>query len=43
MVTLAVILGVEALILLIGGMRVVSKNRLAGGASPTSNVAHPKT
>ena len=42
MVTLAVILGVEALILLIGGMRVVSKKRLAAGASPTSSVANPK-
>lgn len=32
MVTLAVILGLEALILALGGLRVVSKKRLAGGA-----------
>lgn len=32
MVTLAVVLGVEALVLLVGGMRVVSKKRLAEGA-----------
>ena len=39
MVTLAVILGVEALIMLIGGMRLVSKKRLAAGAaSPTGSV-----
>lgn len=42
MVTLAVILGVEALILLIGGMRVVSKKRLTSGPSPTSSVVNPK-
>ncbi|KXT04867.1 hypothetical protein AC578_3424 [Pseudocercospora eumusae] len=33
MVTLAVILGLEALILAVGGLRVVSKKRLAGGAN----------
>lgn len=33
MVTLAVILGVEALILVLGGLRIVSKKRLAGGAT----------
>lgn len=33
MVTLAVILGIEALILAVGGFRVVSKKRLAGGAA----------
>lgn len=32
MVTLAVVLGLEALVLLLGGLRVVSKKRLAGGA-----------
>lgn len=42
MVTLAVILGVEALILLLGGMRVVNKKRLAGGASPNASVVNPK-
>ena len=31
MVTLAVILGVEGLILLVGGLRLVNKNRLGGG------------
>lgn len=35
MVTLAVVLGLEALILLVGGLRVVSKKQLAGGAAPT--------
>ena len=41
MVTLAVILGVEALIMLIGGMRLASKKRLAAGAaSPTGSVVH---
>jgi len=33
MVTLAVILGLEALIILLGGLRLVSKNRLAGAAN----------
>lgn len=32
MVTLAVVLGIEGLVLLVGGFRVVSKKRLAGGA-----------
>jgi hypothetical protein len=36
MVTLAVVLGIEALVLLIGGMRVVRKNSLA--ASPVSEI-----
>jgi len=40
MVTLAVILGVEALIMLVAGLRLVSKQR--PGASPTSSVTHPK-
>ncbi|KAF2094010.1 phosphoglycerate mutase-like protein [Rhizodiscina lignyota] len=34
MVTLGVILGVEALILLLGGLRLVSKSRLAGAGVP---------
>jgi hypothetical protein len=39
MVTLAVVLGLEALILLIGGLRVVRKNRLAGTTgSPSASV-----
>lgn len=43
MVTLAVILGLEALILTVGGMRVVSKKRLAGAAStPVSHVNEAK-
>ena len=46
MVTLAVILGVEGLIMLVGGLRLVSRKRLAGGeASPASlagGAAHPK-
>lgn len=33
MVTLAVILGIEGLILLLGGLRLVSKKRLAGGGA----------
>lgn len=36
LVTLAVILGLEALVLLVGGLRVVSKNRLGGAG--VSNV-----
>lgn len=39
MVTLAVILGIEALVLLVGGMRVVSKKRLQTPASSVSNGA----
>jgi hypothetical protein len=43
MVTLAVILGVEALIMLAAGLRLVSKKTLgAAGASPAGNVANPK-
>jgi hypothetical protein len=43
MVTLAVILGVEALIMLVAGLRLVSKKRLgATGASPTGSVTNPK-
>lgn len=42
-VTLAVILGLELLVILIAGLRVVSKKRLAGaGAGTTSGVAEPK-
>lgn len=36
MVTLAVILGLEALIMLLGGLRLVNKKRLGGAASPVS-------
>lgn len=36
MVTLAVILGLEALILLVGGYRVVSKKRLASSVAPVT-------
>ena len=32
MVTLAVVLGVEGLVMLLGGLRLVSKNRLGAGA-----------
>jgi hypothetical protein len=43
MVTLAVILGVEGLIILLGGLRLVSKKRLAAGAaSPAGSTVHPK-
>lgn len=43
MVTLAVILGLEALILLAGGLRVVSKKRLNGAnTSPPSSVSQTK-
>lgn len=43
MVTLAVILGVEALIMLIAGLRLVSKKRLrTAGDSPARTVANPK-
>jgi len=38
MVTLAVVLGIEALVLLAGGFRVVSKKALAGGASAANGV-----
>jgi len=41
MVTLAVILGIEALILLIGGMRVISKKRLRAGNYVESKTASP--
>ncbi|KAI9744808.1 MAG: hypothetical protein M1818_001733 [Claussenomyces sp. TS43310] len=37
MVTLAVILGIEALILLLGGLRVVSKKALARRSTPAAN------
>ncbi len=37
MVTLGVILGLEALILLVGGFRLVSKKRLAGSSSVTGS------
>lgn len=39
MVTLAVVLGLETLILLVGGLRVVSKKRLAGGNVTNGNGA----
>ncbi|KAE9381391.1 histidine acid phosphatase-like protein [Stipitochalara longipes BDJ] len=42
MVTLAVILGAEALILLLAGLRVVNKKRLGGGATPESASANAK-
>ncbi|THX71108.1 phosphoglycerate mutase-like protein [Aureobasidium pullulans] len=42
MVTLAVILGLEALILLVGGMRVVSKKRLSQSAAPMEIVTGGK-
>jgi hypothetical protein len=35
MVTLAVILGIELLIMILGGLRLVSKKRLAGTAAPS--------
>ena len=41
MVTLAVILGVEALIVLVVGLRLVRKNRVGGGAG-TGNTVEPK-
>ena len=36
-VTLGVILGLEALVLLLGGLRLVSKKRLQGAGSPVGN------
>jgi hypothetical protein len=39
MVTLAVIIGAEALIMLVAGLRVVNKKRLAGTATPPSITA----
>lgn len=39
MVTLAVVLGLEALVLLLGGLRVVSKKRLAQGPVGSSPVS----
>lgn len=39
MVTLAVVLGVEALIMLVGGFRVVSKKRLAAGGGAAGGAA----
>lgn len=36
MVTLAVILGIEALIMLLGGLRLVNKKRLGGVTTPES-------
>lgn len=36
MVTLAVILGLEALIMVLGGLRLVNKKRLGGAATPES-------
>lgn len=38
MVTLAVILGLEALVMLLGGLRLVNKKRLGAGSVPTENV-----
>jgi hypothetical protein len=40
MVTLAVILGIELLIMLLGGFRLVSKKRLANNNSPVSSVSN---
>ena len=37
MVTLAVILGIEAAIMLIAGLRLVSKKRLGSGGVPNGN------
>ena len=37
MVTLAVVLLVEGLILLLGGLRLVSKKRLAGSPAPSAS------
>lgn len=42
MVTLAVVLGLEALVLAAGGLRVVSKRRLAQGAGVVSQSVEPK-
>lgn len=42
MVTLAVILGLEALIMLLGGLRLVNKKRLSGTSSPASEPATSK-
>lgn len=42
MVTLAVVLGLEALVLLAGGFRVVSKKRLAQSAAPMETVTGGK-
>ncbi|KAK4935266.1 hypothetical protein LTR10_023660 [Elasticomyces elasticus] len=39
MVTLAVILGLELLVMLVGGLRVVSKKRLGGTGAATGNAA----
>ncbi|RDW77254.1 hypothetical protein BP6252_05307 [Coleophoma cylindrospora] len=39
MVTLAVILGLEALVMLLGGFRLISKKRLAGAGAATGNGA----
>ena len=38
MVTLAVILGVEVLIMLVGGLRLARKNRVGGGAATGETV-----
>ncbi|MCJ1336507.1 hypothetical protein MMC09_001783 [Bachmanniomyces sp. S44760] len=42
MVTLAVILGIEGLVLLVGGMRVVSQKRLGGGGATNGAVQGEK-
>ena len=43
MVTLAVILGVEGLVMLVAGLRLVRKNRVGGGgAGTTGNAVEPK-
>lgn len=39
MVTLAVVLGIEALVLVVAGLRVVSRKRLGAGNAGTAAVA----
>lgn len=41
MVTLAVILGLEAIVMLVGGLRLVNKKRLAGGSGVAGESASP--
>jgi len=43
MVTLAVVLGLEALVLLVGGYRIVSKKALASAASPVGTAGEMKS
>lgn len=42
MVTLAVILGVEGLVMLVAGLRLVRKNRMGGGGAGTGAAVEPK-